>query len=136
MTDALIALAVVVASRWGQNPDLFCRLIEAESNWEPSAVSETGCVGLGQISQKAWSWYPSDPFDPMANLSMSASILAWNMAYRADQEPDEQRAQAVASYVIGHGAVNKLIAEYGDDWRDVLSEPVRRYVEKVANGTR
>lgn len=135
MTDALLALALAAALRYNLDPALFCRLIDAESRWDVRAVSATGCVGLGQISQTAWNWKPDDPFDPQANLSMAAYILYWNWCYRFDAATDAERWRlAVASYTLGHGEVNRLLETLGTAWETGLSWPVRGYVEEVCDG--
>ena len=131
----LLALAAALAL--DLDGAMYCRLVEEESRWQQNAVSPSGAVGLAQINQSAWDWWPVDPFEPEANLAMGAWILRWNYAYRFDAENEQERwRQAVASYNLGHAAVNRLIAEYGDGWMDALSEPVRRYVEKIVTGER
>ena len=130
---ALVALAVGVAAQYGLDPGLFCRLVERESDWNPRAFTASS-VGLAQINQKAWGWWPADPFEPYANLEKGALILRWNLAYRFEMGA-EQVPLAVASYTLGHGAVNQLLALHGDNWRDGLSEPVRAYVEAIVERT-
>ena len=124
----LLALAISAALEYGLDPGLFCRLVERESDWDVRAETVSS-VGLCQINVEAWNWRPRDPFDPIDNLSKGASILAWNMAYRGDM--DDAEALAVASYTMGHGAVNKLLARHGKRWRAHLSRPVRDYVEAI-----
>jgi soluble lytic murein transglycosylase-like protein len=131
MTDMLIALAILTAQRHHIDSGVFLRLITAESDWQADAVSATGCVGLGQISRAAWDWWPDDPFDPAANLDKAGEILRWNIAYRCSEPESERLPLAVASYTLGHGAVDKLLAERGGDWREGLSEPVRKYVDTI-----
>ena len=69
------------------------------------------------------------------NLAKGVDILQWNLEYRRD--PDlallEQWARAVASYNLGHGRVNRLIATHGDRWREALPQANRRYLDAVMN---
>ena len=136
MVPDLRLLALAAALAIDLDGAMFCRLVGAESDWQIYAKTDSS-VGLAQINQSAWDWWPDDPFEPEANLAMGAHILRWNYAYRFDAENEQERwRQAVASYNLGHTAVNRLIAEYGDGWMDALSEPVRRYVEKIVTGER
>ena len=132
----LRVLALAAALALDLDGAVFCRLVGAESDWDVRAATASS-VGLAQINQAAWDWWPVDPFEPSANLAMGAWILKWNYAYRFDAPDDTERwRQAVASYNLGHAAVNRLIAEHGAAWMDALSEPVRRYVEKIVTGER
>ena len=136
MVPDLRLLALAAALAIDLDGAMFCRLVEAESNWQIYAKTDSS-IGLAQINQSAWDWWPVDPFEPEANLAMGAWILRWNYAYRFDAENEQERwRQAVASYNLGHAAVNRLIAEYGDGWMDALSEPVRRYVENIVTRER
>lgn len=133
MTEAIVALAIAAATLMGQPPGVFCRLVGEESNWDEKAVSPSGAVGLSQIMQEPWRWHPEDPFDPAANLGKGAWILAWNHNYRLERGVTGREAmmQAVASYNLGHGKVNKLLRKHGDGWLEALPERVRQYVETV-----
>lgn len=134
MASDLVTLAVAAATFMGLDPDMFCRLVQAESDWQVDALSPSGCVGLCQINMEAWKLeWVEEPLDPAWNLGKGAKILAWNLNYRLGRgvTGDEALRQAVASYNLGHGAVNKLLRKHGDKWMDALDEPVRKYVEKI-----
>lgn len=132
----LRVLALAAALALDLDGAVFCRLVGAESDWDVRAATASS-VGLAQINQAAWDWWPDDPFEPEANLAMGAWILRWNYAYRFDADTEQERwRQAVASYNLGHAAVNRLLAEYGDGWMDALEPQVRRYVDKVVTGER
>ena len=132
----LRVLALAAALALDLDGAMYCRLVGEESDWQVRAATASS-VGLAQINQAAWDWWPDDPYEPSANLAMGAYILRWNYAYRFDAENEQERwQQAVASYNLGHAAVNRLMAEHGDVWMAALSEPVRRYVEKIVTGER
>ena len=123
----LLTLALLIAELHGLDGALFCRLIRAESDWDIYAETASS-VGLAQINQSAWDWWPTDPYDPEANLTKGAEILRWNLDHwGGDTE------KAVASYNLGHGRLERIIAEHGDGWREALPAEVRGYVEAVTN---
>lgn len=126
MTD-LRVLALAAALAFDLDGAVFCRLVGAESDWQVRAATASS-VGLAQINQSAWDWWPTDPYDPEANLTKGAEILRWNLDHwGGDTE------KAVASYNLGHGRLERIIAEHGDGWREALPAEVRGYVEAVTN---
>jgi soluble lytic murein transglycosylase-like protein len=132
----LRVLALAAALAFDLDGAVFCRLVGAESDWDVTART-TSSVGLAQVNQAAWNWWPDDPYDPEANLAMGAWVLRWNYAYRFDADNELERwRQAVASYNLGHAAVNRLLAEHGDGWMDALPERVRAYVDAIVTGER
>lgn len=125
----LISLAISVAVSYEIDPRLFCELVKYESNWDRYARSASS-VGLCQINQEAWEWWPADPYDPEVNLKKGAAILKWNFSYREGES--EATELAVASYVLGHARVDRLLEEHGAEWKEELAGPVRKYVEGIA----
>lgn len=135
MTD-LRVLALAAALAFDLDGAVFCRLVGAESDWDVRAATASS-VGLAQINQAAWDWWPDDPYEPSVNLAMGAWILKWNYVYRFDTPDDTERwRRAVASYNLGHAAVNRLLAEHGDGWMDALEPRVRAYVDRIVTGER
>ncbi len=57
----------------GIDPNIFERQINAESAFNPNAVSKAGAVGIAQILP---SWHPNvDPTDPFASLDYAARLM-------------------------------------------------------------
>jgi hypothetical protein len=57
----------------GIDPNIFERQINAESAFDPNAVSKAGAVGIAQILP---SWHPDvDPTDPFASLDYAARLM-------------------------------------------------------------
>jgi hypothetical protein len=69
------AEARAAAVRNGVDPDVFTRLIETESSFDPGAVSEKGAIGLGQLMPDTARDLGVDPRKPKANLDASAKYL-------------------------------------------------------------
>lgn len=109
------------ADRYGVERELVHALIEAESAWDPNAVSSAGAVGLMQLMpDTAASLGVSNRFDPSENVRGGVTYLAWLLKrYRGD------RRLAIASYNAGHARLDKSRLRYSQ--RDVVA-----YVNRVA----
>ncbi len=78
-TDSEIAIDAhirEVASRYGMSAELVAAVIEAESEFNPRAVSRQGAQGLMQLMPKtAATLGVDDPFDPRANIEAGVRHL-------------------------------------------------------------
>lgn len=94
-------MAREAARRYGIPEDLFLRLVQQESNWDPRARSHKGAIGLAQLMPFTARSLGVDPHDPVQNLNGGARYLAeqyrkfgsWRLA--------------LAAYNAGPGAVQK-----------------------------
>lgn len=97
-----LPLAKQVAAKHGVPEDLFLRLVQQESGWNPSAQSHAGAVGLAQLMPETASLLGVDPRDPHQNLEGGARYLrqmynrfgSWKLALAAYNAGPE----AVAKY--------------------------------------
>ena len=85
-------------------PELFVRLVQQESGWNPGAVSPKGAMGLAQLMPETARRLGVDPMDPHENLEGGARYL------RQQYEKFGSWRLALAAYNAGPGAVEK----YGD----------------------
>ena len=95
-------LAYQKAVKYGLDPDLFVRQIEAESAFNPNAVSSAGAIGLGQLMPATARELGVDPSDPDQNLEGAARYMRQQMDKFG--RPD----LALAAYNAGPSRVAKL----------------------------
>jgi soluble lytic murein transglycosylase-like protein len=92
-----------VADRYGVRADLVAAVIEAESEFNPRAVSRRGARGLMQLMPKtAATLGVDDPFDPKANIDAGVRHLRAMM-----DRFDNNIPLALAAYNAGEVAVIK-----------------------------
>ena len=96
-----INVARAAARRNGVPEDLFLRLIQQESNWNPSALSHKGAIGLAQLMPGTARYLKVDPKDPSQNLEGGARYL------KEQYSKFGSWRLALAAYNAGPGAVTK-----------------------------
>lgn len=96
-----LAHAKVVAAKHGIPEDLFLRLVQQESGWNPGAVSHKGATGLAQLMPGTARTLGVDLNDPKQNLEGGARYL--RMMY----DKFGSWRLALAAYNAGPGAVEK-----------------------------
>ncbi len=87
----LAQLAAEIAGTEGIPPALFIALVEAESSFDPDAISVKGAIGLTQLMPATAEELGVDPEDPIDNLAGGARYLAaqyrrfgsWDLALAA-----------------------------------------------------
>lgn len=90
------------AARKHQVPeDLFLRLVQQESGWNPTAVSHKGALGLAQLMPGTARYLRVNPMDPRENLEGGARYL------RKQFDTFRSWKLALAAYNAGPGAVEK-----------------------------
>lgn len=84
--------------------------IDAESNWNPNAVSPAGAKGLTQFIPSTWEHYApgEDPFDPFASIAAQGRMMKdmrQMMGDLAGGDAQKEIELALAAYNAGPGAV-------------------------------
>jgi soluble lytic murein transglycosylase-like protein len=96
-----LGVARAAAARHGIPEDLFLRLVQQESGWNPTAVSHKGATGLAQLMPGTAQKLGVDINDPHQNLEGGARYL--KMMYNKFGS----WRLALAAYNAGPGAVEK-----------------------------
>ncbi|MES2664859.1 MAG: lytic transglycosylase domain-containing protein [Pseudomonadota bacterium] len=98
---AFLEVAKAAARKHGVPEDLFLRLVQQESGWNPGAVSTAGATGLAQLMPATARKLGVDISDPNQNLEGGARYLS--MMYNKFGS----WRLALAAYNAGPGAVEK-----------------------------
>ncbi|WP_146588072.1 lytic transglycosylase domain-containing protein [Puniceibacterium confluentis] len=96
-----LGMARLAARKHAVPEDLFLRLVQQESGWNPNARSHKGALGLAQLMPGTARLLGVDPSDPAQNLDGGARYLS--------QQYSKFRSWklALAAYNAGPGAVEK-----------------------------
>lgn len=127
------ALAEQIAIEEGLDPDLFLKLVQAESSFNPNAGSSAGAIGLAQLMPGTAAELGVDPYDPEQNLRGGARYLKQQLDRFGDP------ALALAAYNAGPGAVEKFggIPPYAETQgyvQKILGAPGGSYTDRAFNG--
>ena len=98
---AYLEVAKAAARKHGVPEDLFLRLVQQESGWNPHAVSHAGATGLAQLMPGTAAKLGVDATDPHQNLDGGARYLAMMYAKFGSWR------LALAAYNAGPAAVEK-----------------------------
>lgn len=98
----LINLARAAARQHGIPEDLFLRLVQQESGWNPNARSHKGALGLAQLMPQTARGLGVDPYDVAQNLEGGARYLATQYRKFGNWP------HALAAYNAGPGAVERF----------------------------
>ncbi|MQY41334.1 transglycosylase SLT domain-containing protein [Epibacterium sp. SM1969] len=96
-----LSVARSVARKHGVPEELFLRLVQQESNWNPRARSHKGALGLAQLMPATAAVLGVDPTKPRENLEGGARYLAQQFRKFGSWR------LALAAYNAGPGAVEK-----------------------------
>jgi soluble lytic murein transglycosylase-like protein len=98
----LMGIARTAARQHGVPEDLFLRLVQQESGWNPNARSHKGALGLAQLMPQTARALGVDPYDVGQNLEGGARYLATQYRKFGNWP------LALAAYNAGPGAVERF----------------------------
>ncbi len=115
-----LQMAKAAARKYGVPEDMFLKLVQQESGWNPDVVSAKGAVGLAQLLPTTADHLGVDETDPQSNLDGGARYLSmmfnrfgsWKLAlaaYNAGPEaveaaggiPDFEETQSYVAAILG-----------------------------------
>ena len=100
----VVEMLTRLAPEYGVHPRLAYAVIRAESNFDPSAVSNKNAQGLMQlIPETSARFNVTKPFDPEQNMRGGLAYLRWLLAYFKGKVP-----LVAAAYNSGEGTVNRF----------------------------
>jgi soluble lytic murein transglycosylase-like protein len=112
----------------GINAQYFVNQIDAESGFNPSAVSPVGAVGIAQIMPSTASEWNVDPHNAVASLQAAASHMA---AYQSTYGSFDK---ALACYNAGCGRLEWAM-KHCSDYYYCLPAQTRSYIVEITGGT-
>lgn len=96
-----VSVARKAAQAAGIDPNIFVRMIAAESGFNPHAVSPAGAIGIAQIMPSTARGWGVNPRDPVASLYAAARAIRRYLDEFGSYE------LALAAYNAGPGAVKR-----------------------------
>lgn len=117
---------VAAAPSYGVSPAMALAVAQAESNFNPNAVSPVGAQGIFQLMPAtAAGLGVTNAFDPTQNINGGLSYLSQLMSEFSSPE------EALAAYNWGPGNVQSAVATYGDSWFDHIPTVTQNYVSGI-----
>ena len=123
---AFVTLAAQDALAAGISPTLYVRQINAESSFNPKALSPAGAEGIAQLLPATAAALRVNPWDPVASLRAAARLMASYVSrYGGDY------AKALAAYNAGPPTLEAALTSCGAAWLGCIPAETQHYVHLV-----
>jgi soluble lytic murein transglycosylase-like protein len=106
---------------------------QAESNFDPDAVSGAGCAGLMQFAPATFAEWANnlklknrDAFNPEHSIACACAYMRWLLG-----RFEGNMSKALAAYNWGIGNLQKCIGAHGDKWQEHLPRETREYIVRI-----
>jgi soluble lytic murein transglycosylase-like protein len=121
-----VAIARQAAVSAGIPPEYFVRQINAESGFNPNAISPAGAVGIAQFLPSTAAGLGINPYNPVESLYGAARYMA-----QLDNSYGGNYAKALAAYNAGPSAVTRAVNRGGANWLAYMPLETQHYVHKI-----
>ena len=127
------------AKQYGLDPNMLAMQIQTESDWDPTAQSGAGAMGIAQFEPATAAQYgltvtanpgsnpptPGSVWDPTASIYAMAAMMADLVSQFGDY------ATALAAYNWGAGNVTNAINTYGADFFANAPTETQNYITDI-----
>ncbi len=124
--NAFVSLATQDALAAGISPTLYVRQINAESSFNPKALSPAGAEGIAQFLPATAAALGVDPWDPVASLRVAARLMA---SYVSQYGGDY--ARALAAYNAGPPTLDAALTRCGTAWLGCMPAETQQYIHLI-----
>ena len=124
--SAFVSLATQDALAAGISPTLYVRQINAESSFNPKALSPAGAEGIAQFLPATAQALGVDPWDPVASLRAAARLMASYV-----RESGGDYARALAAYNAGPPTLDAALASCGAAWLGCMPAETQQYIHLI-----
>ena len=124
--QAFVSLAAQDALAAGISPTLYVRQINAESGFNPKALSPAGAEGIAQFLPATAQALGVDPWDPVAALHAAARLMASYVSRYG-----EDYTKALAAYNAGPPTLNAALTSCGTHWLGCMPAETQHYVHLI-----
>lgn len=131
-------LAIADAKAAGIDTNFFVRQIQAESNFDPNAVSPAGAIGIAQFMPSTAAGLGVDPKDPAASLVAAANLMKNyimnNFSGTGTVNTDTAWDKALTIYNGGQGELNMAEGKatlFGGSFLNYLNSDTRQYIKNI-----
>ena len=125
-SKAFVSLAAQDALAAGISPTLYVRQINAESSFNPKALSPAGAEGIAQFLPATAQALGVDPWDPVASLRAAAGLMAGYV-----RESGGDYARALAAYNAGPPTLDAALASCGAAWLRCMPAETQQYIHFI-----
>ena len=124
--SAFVSLATQDALAAGISPTLYVRQINAESSFNPKALSPAGAEGIAQFLPATAQALGVDPWDPVASLRAAARLMASYV-----RESGGDYARALAAYNAGPPTLDAALTRCGAAWLGCMPAETQQYIHLI-----
>nr|BBH89440.1 hypothetical protein KTC_41910 [Thermosporothrix sp. COM3] len=120
-----VAMARAAARAAGIPEEYFVKQIDAETGFNPNAMSPVGAMGIAQFMPDTAASLGIDPWNPEQALYAAARMMSSLYKTYGDY------AKALAAYNYGSGNLQTVLNACGSGWMGCLPGETRAYIYKI-----